>query len=399
MNWNELNLKDYQYNLPQDKVAKYPLKERSASKLLFYNSGEISHHIFKDIIDLIPGDALLVSNDTRVIPARLVFQKETGAHIEIFLLDPVEPSPLHEETLNAKGTCTWKCMIGNAKRWKGSTSLTYFIKDGVVLEAIKNDEQQVTFRWPPHHTFSEILQMVGKVPLPPYLKREMNEEDKPRYQTVYSKHEGAVAAPTAGLHFSDDVLEKLKAKGITQEYLTLHVSSGTFMPMKSSVEEHPMHNEQVVITDSLIKKLLNKSKVFPVGTTSMRTLESIYWYGVKIALGDDEFNIAKMMPYYANKENISLEESLNNVLSVMEKKGVSRLLGNTEIFIFPGYEFKICKGLITNFHLPSSTLILLVAAFVGSDWRKIYDEALANDYRFLSYGDSSLLIPDFNSLN
>ncbi|MBV6643369.1 MAG: tRNA preQ1(34) S-adenosylmethionine ribosyltransferase-isomerase QueA [Cyclobacteriaceae bacterium] len=399
MNWNDLNLKDYQYNLPPGKVAKYPLKERSASKLLFYKAGEISHYIFKDIVDLIPPDALLVSNDTRVIPARLVFQKETGAHIEIFLLDPVEPSPLHEETLNSKGSCTWKCMIGNAKRWKGETPLTYFIKEGVMLEAIKKDEQQVIFMWPPLYSFSEILQMVGKVPLPPYLKREMNDEDKPRYQTVYSKYEGAVAAPTAGLHFSDDVMAKLQAKGISQEYLTLHVSSGTFMPMKSSVEEHPMHNEQVVITQSLIERLLEKNKVIPVGTTSMRTLESLYWYGVKIALGDAEFHISKMMPYYANKEKITLEESLNNVLSVMKEKGESRLLGNTEIFIFPGYEFKICKGLITNFHLPSSTLILLVAAFVGNDWKRIYDEALKKDYRFLSYGDSSLLIPDINSLN
>ncbi len=399
MNWNDLNLKDYQYNLPPDKVAKYPLKERSASKLLLYQSGEVSHHSFRDIVDLIPPDTLLISNDTRVIPARLVFQKETGAHIEIFLLDPVAPSPLHEETLNSRGTCTWKCMIGNAKRWKNEASLTHFIKDGVVIEAIKKDEQQVVFRWPPHYTFSEILQLIGKVPLPPYLKREMVEEDKPRYQTIYSKHEGAVAAPTAGLHFSDEVMSQLKAKGVKQEYLTLHVSSGTFLPMKSSIEEHPMHNEQVVVTESLVKRLLENDNVLPVGTTSMRTLESIYWYGVKIALGDPSFHITKMMPYYAKKKNISREESLNNVLSIMKEKGVSKLLGNTEIFIFPGYDFKICRGLITNFHLPSSTLILLVAAFVGNDWRKIYEEALANDYRFLSYGDSSLLYPGANSSN
>lgn len=393
MNWKDLNLKDYQYNLPQDKVAKYPLEERSASKLLCYQSGEITHHTFKDIVDLIPMDTILVSNDTRVIPARLVFQKETGAHIEIFLLDPLEPSPLHEETLNSRGTCTWKCLIGNSKRWKAETSLTYFIKEGLVLEAIRKDEQQVCFRWPPQYTFSEVLQQVGKVPLPPYLKREMNEEDKPRYQTVYSKYEGAVAAPTAGLHFSEEVMAQLAAKGITQEFLTLHVSSGTFMPMKSSIEEHPMHNEQVVITASLIRKLLKNEKVLPVGTTSMRTLESIYWYGVKIANGDFTFHIPKMMPYYTGNKKISREESLSNVLSVMEEKGVSKLLGDTEIFIFPGYDFKICRGLITNFHLPSSTLILLVAAFVGEDWKKIYEEALTNNYRFLSYGDSSLLFP------
>ncbi|MEQ8338091.1 MAG: S-adenosylmethionine:tRNA ribosyltransferase-isomerase [Cyclobacteriaceae bacterium] len=398
MNWKDINLKDYQYNLPQDKIAKYPLKERSASKLLLYQFGEITHHTFKDIVDLIPSDTLLISNDTRVIPARLVLQKSTGAHIEIFLLDPVEPSPLHEETLNSRGTCKWKCMIGNSKRWKSDTSLTYFIKEGLILEAIRKDESQVTFRWPPHYSFSEVLQQVGKVPLPPYLKREMNEEDKPRYQTVYSKHEGAVAAPTAGLHFSDEVLTQLKAKGVSQEHLTLHVSSGTFMPMKSSIEEHPMHNEQVVITDTLIRKLLENDKVLPVGTTSMRTLESIYWYGVKIANGDPTFHISKMMPYYTGKKKITREESLRNVLSVMEENGVSKLLGETEIFIFPGYDFKICRGLITNFHLPSSTLILLVAAFIGNDWKSIYDEALSNDYRFLSYGDSSLLFPKINSL-
>ncbi|MEQ8879896.1 MAG: S-adenosylmethionine:tRNA ribosyltransferase-isomerase, partial [Cyclobacteriaceae bacterium] len=205
-------------------------------------------------------------------------------------------------------------------------------------------------------------------------------------------------APTAGLHFSDEVLTQLKAKGVSQEHLTLHVSSGTFMPMKSSIEEHPMHNEQVVITDTLIRKLLENDKVLPVGTTSMRTLESIYWYGVKIANGDPTFHISKMMPYYIGKKKITREESLRNVLSVMEENGVSKLLGETEIFIFPGYDFKICRGLITNFHLPSSTLILLVAAFIGNDWKSIYDEALSNDYRFLSYGDSSLLFPKINSL-
>lgn len=363
--------------------------------MLLYKEGTITHHTFKNIVDLIPSDGLMVSNDTRVIPARLVFQKETGAHIEIFLLDPVEPSPLHEESLNAKGICKWNCMIGNAKRWKSHTSLTQFIKDGVILEAIREENQQVTFRWPPQHTFSEILQLIGKVPLPPYLGREMNENDKPRYQTIYSKNEGAVAAPTAGLHFSDEVIEKLKQKGVLLEYLTLHVSSGTFLPMKTGIEEHPMHNEQVVITKELIEKLLDKELVIPVGTTSMRTLESIYWYGVKISLGETSFKISKMMPYSAKNQNLSKEQSLHNVLKEMKSKRVTKLKGDTEIFIFPGYKFRICKGLVTNFHLPSSTLILLVAAFVGKDWKNIYQEALENDYRFLSYGDSSLLFPKF----
>ncbi|XOV94414.1 MAG: S-adenosylmethionine:tRNA ribosyltransferase-isomerase [Bacteroidota bacterium] len=396
MNWKELNLNDYTYNLPQTRIAKYPLAERSASKLLYYNQGNISHYAFKDIVNLIPSKALLISNDTRVIPARLVFRKETGAHIEVFLLDPVDPSPLHEETLNAKGKCIWKCMIGNAKRWKIETSLILFIQDGVILEATRHENQQVTFRWPPTHTFSEILQLVGKVPLPPYLHREMNEDDKPRYQTVYSKYEGAVAAPTAGLHFSEEILETLKQKGVKQDYVTLHVSAGTFMPMKAGIEEHPMHNEQVVITKSLIEDLLDNELVIPVGTTSMRTLESIYWYGVKIGLGNETFHINKMMPYYAKKKNLTREESLRNVLKVMEAKKTTKLVGSTEIFIFPGYDFKICKALITNFHLPSSTLILLVAAFIGNDWKKVYQEALANDYRFLSYGDSSLLFPRDN---
>ncbi len=393
MNWKDIDLKDYQYNLPQGKIAKYPLKERSASRLLHYQQGKIKHHKFREIIHFIPADSVLVFNDTKVIPARLVFQKDTGAHIEILLLDPVDPSPLHEETLNAKGVCQWKCMIGNAKKWPTGSSLTLFIKQGVLIEAIRKENQEVMFRWPPTHTFSEMLQLIGKVPLPPYLKREMTEEDKPRYQTVYSKFEGAVAAPTAGLHFSDNILNQLKARGVKTEYLTLHVSSGTFLPMKTGVEEHPMHNEQVVVTRALIENILNHKSIIPVGTTSMRTLESLYWFGVKLAMGDEKFHITKMMPYYSNKKEISREESLKNILSLMDEKGLSRLMGSTEIFIFPGYDFKICEGLITNFHLPSSTLILLVAAFVGKDWKKIYQEALDNDYRFLSYGDSSLLIP------
>ncbi len=397
MNWKEINLKDYQYTLPQFKIAKYPLKKRSASKLLLYREGAISHHFFKDIVDLIPGNALMVSNDTRVIPARLVFTKETGAHIEIFLLEPVAPSPLHEETLQSRGACTWKCMIGNAKRWKANTSLRLKIKDGVILEATREENQHVTFRWSPHYAFSEMLQFIGKVPLPPYLGREMNEEDKPRYQTVYSKNEGAVAAPTAGLHFSDEVISQLKEKGVSMEYLTLHVSSGTFLPMKTGIEDHPMHKEQIVVTKELIENLLNRQFVVPVGTTSMRTLESIYWYGVKISLGDPSFKISKMMPYSAKNKSLPREESLKEVLQEMKRQGVSKIKGETEIFIFPGYKFKICSGLVTNFHLPSSTLILLVAAFVGRDWKNIYQQALDNDYRFLSYGDSSLLFPGMNS--
>ena len=384
-----MNLEDYIYDLPQDRIAKHPLNKRDGSKLLVYQSGEISHHEFNDIHKLIPKDSLLVFNDTKVIPARVVMYKETGARIEIFLLEPLLPSNLHEEIMASKTSCTWRCMIGNSKKWKLGTSLA-FVELG--LEATKTSEDEVKFNWSSSLTFSEVLNEIGKIPLPPYIKREVEEDDLERYQTVYSKTAGAVAAPTAGLHFTQEVIDTIHSRGLKTDYLTLHVSAGTFQPIKSSsVVDHPMHNEQIWISKSNIQELLSAKKIIAVGTTSMRTLESLYWFGVKLIHGENGFFISKDDAYKIKP--VPKEDSLNAVLDHLDEQQLEKIGGQTEIFIYPGYQFKMCDGLVTNYHLPGSTLILLVAAFIGNDWKKVYQSALENNYRFLSYGDSSLLLP------
>ncbi|MEQ6166752.1 MULTISPECIES: S-adenosylmethionine:tRNA ribosyltransferase-isomerase [unclassified Ekhidna] len=383
-----LKLDDFIYDLPEDRIAKHPPKERAGSKLLFYNQGEISHHEFKQIDNLIPDDSLLVFNDTKVIPARIIMHKDSGARIEIFLLEPKKPSSVHEEVMNAKASCTWKCMIGNAKKWKADTSLKI---DDLKLTATRAGQDEVKFSWETELTFSDLLTEIGKIPLPPYIDREVEQEDEDRYQTVYSKMKGAVAAPTAGLHFTNEIIGSLKDRGIKADYLTLHVSAGTFQPIKNeNISDHPMHNEQIWVSKQNVENLLNANKVIAVGTTSMRTLESLYWYGTKLLSGSDDFFVDKNDPY--TLKAIKREDALRAVLHKMEKSGVEKLGGHTEIFIYPGYEFQICDGLVTNYHLPGSTLILLVASFIGADWREVYQSALANNYRFLSYGDSSLLI-------
>lgn len=386
-----LKLDDFLYDLPEDRIAKHPPTNRSDSKLLFYDKGDISHHGFKSISELIPDNSLLVFNDTKVIPARIILHKETGARIEIFLLEPLLPSKVHEEVMNAKKSCTWKCMIGNARKWKIGNPLKH---ETLQLEATRVSEDEVRFEWSDDLTFSDLLTEIGKIPLPPYINREVTEADEDRYQTVYSKMKGAVAAPTAGLHFTDDIIQKISEKGITTDYLTLHVSAGTFQPIKSeNIAEHEMHNEQIWISRKNIENLIAQEQVIAVGTTAMRTLESSYWYGVKLELGSGstDFFISKEDAYAL--QPTSRTKALENILAEMDKKGVDQLGGHTEIFIYPGYTFQICKGLVTNYHMPGSTLILLVACFLGEDWRKIYAEALANDYRFLSYGDSSFLMP------
>lgn len=382
-----IDLKDYHYSLPEEKIAKFPLKDRTSSKLLVYQQGSIAHQKFNQLGEHLPADSLLVFNNTKVIPARIIFQRATGARIEVFLLEPSRPSN-YEQNMSAHGECSWHCMIGNAKRWK---------EDELVIPEIglraSRENQDVTFRWDSQLSFSEILEKAGLIPLPPYIDREVNEADKDTYQTVYSKHEGAVAAPTAGLHFTDELLDELKAKGMQEDFLTLHVSAGTFQPIKAdSVDEHPMHREQIIVSKANVENLLKNETVIPVGTTSMRTLESLYWYGVRLLEGADDFFIPKLFPYEERKP-ISKSESLQAVLAFMDTHNLEHIIGHTEIFIFPGYDFKICGGLITNFHLPGSTLILLVAALIGDDWKPVYDQALSNDYRFLSYGDSSLLMP------
>lgn len=392
----EINSQDYTYILPEDRIALHPLKDRDQSKLLVYKGGVISHQKFSDLPNLLPNNATLFFNDTRVIPARIYFTKETGARIEVFLLNPVMDSQPVQIAMQATGSAKWMCTIGNLKKWKEGAPLTHE-RDGITLAATLKDSAagEVEFSWTPSTlSFAEIVEHFGHTPLPPYLHREANEEDKNRYQTVYSHHKGAVAAPTAGLHFSEHVINQLITIGLVLDYLTLHVSAGTFQPIKTAnAFEHPMHAEQIIISRQNIDNLLlTNRKVIAVGTTSMRTLESLYWYGVKLLKGEDTFNIAQNEPYLANQSIPTRKEALE---AVKEKMGSqSTLMGQTSIFMVPGYKFRVCDGLITNFHQPGSTLMLLVAAFVGSGWKSIYETALRENYRFLSYGDSSLLLPE-----
>ena len=396
----KIDLKAYEYTLPEERIAKFPLEKRADSKLLLCKKGEISHLHFYDIADLLPADTLLVYNDTKVIPARLIFQRETGARIEIFLLQPISPTTVIPEIMLAKHPVTWETMIGNVKKWKDGEVLKGKVQVGtkqIILEAnLKNrDEKLVEFSWnDPEIAFVDVVEASGEVPLPPYLNRKPVEEDKNRYQTVYSEKEGAVAAPTAGLHFTKEVFDKLESKGIQKTQVTLHVSSGTFQPIKATqVTEHPMHSEQILVNRQTIEKILNhEGELVAVGTTSVRTLESLYWYGVKILEGKgEEFFIEKLFPYEDRSSLPTVQNAFEAVLNLMKFKDAETLIGSTEIFIFPGYQFKVVSGLITNFHQPGSTLILLIATILSDNWKKVYQEALDKDYRFLSYGDSSLL--------
>ena len=392
-----LDVKDFTYDLPQERIAQYPLPQRDQSKLLVYKKGKIDHEKFINISDFLPTDSTLFFNETKVIPARLYFQKESGAVIEIFLLGPVRPSPLFLETMQSTKNCAWRCTIGNLRRWSES-SISKKI-DQITLTATLEDRQEgiVQFTWTGHDTFAEILQRIGNTPLPPYIKRTADAQDKERYQTVYSNREGAVAAPTAGLHFTEAVFESLKKKNIVSDFLTLHVSAGTFQPIKvKNPLEHTMHQEQIVVSRQNIENILKRKNIVAVGTTSLRTLESLYWYGVKLIKNrGNDFDIKQQEPDL-HEDFPTATEAVTAVGSYMDAQNKSSITGHTSIYIVPGYTFRICRGLITNFHQPGSTLILLVAAFAGPDWRKIYNEALDNGYRFLSYGDSSLLISDHN---
>jgi S-adenosylmethionine:tRNA ribosyltransferase-isomerase len=407
----QLNTDDYTYSLTPDRIAVYPLDVRDQSKLLVYDKGQITHTKFNCLATHLPSGCFLFFNDTKVIPARLHFTKDhtvapiktgamagkvAGAEIEIFLLNPIEPSPLMIHAMQAERTCIWKCTIGNLKRWKEGTVLSKDLS-GVSLEASLLDRNKgyVKFSWNTSDTFAGIVNRSGETPLPPYLNRKSETTDRERYQTIYSHYEGAVAAPTAGLHFTSNVFDALKDKGIQKDFLTLHVSAGTFQPIKAkNAAEHAMHNEQLVIKRHNVENLLNNSYIIPVGTTSMRTIESIYWYGVKLLSDPDaQLDISQNDPYFKRTELPTKEESLSSVLDYFDRYKLNEITGQTSIYIVPGYRFQICKALITNFHQPGSTLILLVAAFIGHDWRKVYQSALDNNYRFLSYGDSSLLIP------
>ena len=396
-----IKLADYTYDLPINKIATHGLKERDQSKLLSYKNGSIAHKKFFQITELLPSEATLFFNNTKVIQARLILKRNTGAVIEVFLLSPVDPLLSIYDTMTLKGEVAYKCMIGNLKKWREGEILTQDIEFNGSHLSLKvtltnKEKKHVSLSWGLEEvTFGEILDAIGHTPLPPYIKRADEAEDKLRYQTVYSELPGAVAAPTAGLHFTDKVLANLKGRGFKSEYLTLHVSAGTFQPIKEElVTNHPMHNEQIIITKENLYSILRGEYLIAVGTTSLRSLESTYWFGVQLLLSSNtSFHIDKLAPYsYSDQILPSLQESMSKVLEHMENQNLKSIKGNTEIFIMPGYEFKVCRGLITNFHQPGSTLILLVAAFIGDDWREVYNVALNNEYRFLSYGDSTLLL-------
>ena len=397
----EIDLDQFRYELPDEYIAKYPLEKRDQSKLLYYEQGHIDHKRFSDITELIPSGSTLVFNNTKVIPARMIFYKDTGAQIEIFLLKPKAPSHILSLVMEERQTVVWQCMIGNFKKWRGGQVLKRELtgdSGACLLEVTveQEDEKLVRFQWNnPDISFAEIVEMAGRTPLPPYLNRESEPEDKPRYQTVYSEKEGAVAAPTAGLHFTPEILSKLAKQGVKESFLTLHVSAGTFQPIKAeNVVEHPMHSEQLVVPIQSIRDVIEATgMIIPVGTTSMRTLESLYWFGLRLLRGNDDFAIDKLEPYEQEGELPSRKAAFQAIMDWMTRLNLTQITGSTEVFIFPGYQFRVCDALVTNFHQPGSTLMLLVGALIGNDWQKVYNAALNQNYRFLSYGDSSLLMP------
>lgn len=400
---NTLLLSQFQYDLPDSRIARFPLPRRDASKLLVYRGGQISHQRFSELPELLPQNSFLVFNDTKVIPARLHFTKPTGAIIELFLLSPFPDAQPISQAMEVTGSAIWQSMIGNRKRWKPNetleTSFLTSIGEVRLTAAWHNyDQSAVRLNWQPEAlTFAQLIQYAGEIPLPPYLKRDATDSDRETYQTVYSKQEGAVAAPTAGLHFTSAVFDALAKRGIEHDYLTLHVGAGTFQPIKAEdVRQHHMHTEQVVYTRANLSNLLSHlDQIIAVGTTSMRALESLYWMGVKLLNNEpNPFLLDQQYAYQVpDTQQPGVEESLRAVLQYLINSGQESVVAHTGIYITPGYEFKLCKGIITNFHQPGSTLILLIAALIGDNWKRIYKEALQNDYRFLSYGDSSLLFP------
>ncbi|GAB2584552.1 S-adenosylmethionine:tRNA ribosyltransferase-isomerase [Spirosoma areae] len=401
---NELVLSQFHYDLPDDRIARFPLAQRDASKLLVYQNSQIRHEQFTRLADLLPSNSFLVFNNTKVIPARLHFTKPTGAVIELFLLSPYPPEQPISLAMEATGSAVWQGMIGNRKRWKPNETLETTLAGTITLIATWFDYEQsaVHLSWQPADlTFAQLIQHAGEIPLPPYLKRDATAADRETYQTVYSKQEGAVAAPTAGLHFTPAMLDSLARRGVKQEYLTLHVGAGTFQPIKTDdVRQHHMHTEQVVYTQANLRNLLAcVDDVIAVGTTSMRALESLYWIGARLLHNDpDPFHLDQHYAYQlpANQQP-EVKLSLTTVLTYLVDMKQESIIAHTGIYIMPGYSFKLCKGIITNFHQPGSTLILLIAALIGNDWKRVYEEALQNDYRFLSYGDSSLLLPNLKS--
>ena len=423
----EILIEDYNYPLPDERIAKYPLAKRDQSKLLIYRDGKVSEDTFCHVGEYLTSDSLLIYNNTRVIQARLEFHKKVvqevrsfgvtseplnsevaqGARIEIFCLEPLEPHD-YQLSLGSTEGCTWKCMIGNAKKWKsGALSLPVQLPSGetIILFAEKGEQTgntfAVRFSWDLSAqqspiSFAEILDAVGELPIPPYLNRKTEESDKTTYQTVYSRIKGSVAAPTAGLHFTDKVLDDLRGRGVKTAEVTLHVGAGTFQPVKvADANQHTMHTEIIAVPKDTIQAIIdNLGHIVAVGTTSMRTLESLYFIGSRlfnVVQGDSElFKVAQFEPY-EREYTLSTQEALQAIVDYLDKTGQSVLHAETQIMIKPGYHFRVVDQLITNFHQPKSTLLLLVSAFVGGDWHRIYDYALSHDFRFLSYGDSSIL--------
>lgn len=399
-----IKISDYNYPLPDERIAKFPLKERDSSKLLVYKHGEIEEKVFTSLPEYIEPGSLMIFNNTKVIQARLHFRKETGALIEIFCLEPIKPN---DYVLNFQQTehSAWLCMVGNLKKWKeGPLHKEMTVKGKpLTLTATRGEchgtSHWIDFSWDNSEvTFADILEVFGELPIPPYLNRETQESDKETYQTVYSKIKGSVAAPTAGLHFTERVLDTLRNKGVDLEEVTLHVGAGTFRPVKSEeIAGHDMHTEYISVNRQTIEKLLKHGgETTAVGTTSVRTIESLYYIGVILEsrpeASQEELHVKQWMPY-ENETNLTPIQALQNILNYMDRNHLDALHTSTQIIIAPGYEYKIVKRIVTNFHQPQSTLLLLVSAFVKGDWRKIYDYALSHDFRFLSYGDSSLLIP------
>lgn len=399
----QISIEDYNYSLPDERIAKFPLPKRDESKLLLYRDGKVGESIFRHITDYLPEGSLMVFNNTRVIQARLLFQRATGAQIEVFCLDPAVPHD-YELIFQQTETCNWICLIGNAKKWKEPVLSREISVAGqtVKLSARKvqsyGETHQIRFSWDGGFSFAEVLDAAGELPIPPYLHRKTEESDLKTYQTVYSKIKGSVAAPTAGLHFTPEVLADIDAKGIGREELTLHVGAGTFKPVKSeTIEGHEMHTEFISVRRSTVEQVMqNLGHIIAVGTTSVRTLESLYYIGVTLASNteatSEEMVVKQWMPYEENNNRPTPAEALQHILDYLDKHQLNTLVTATQIIIAPGYEFKIVKGIVTNFHQPKSTLLLLISAFVKGDWKNIYNYALSNDFRFLSYGDSSLLL-------
>ena len=396
-----ININDYDYPLPDERIAKFPLAERDSSKLLVYRGGEISEKHFSDIPGELPDGSLLVFNNTKVVRARLVMHKPSGARVEVFCLEPHTPAD-YEHAFAVKGECEWSCIVGNLKKWKEGAVQIPFEYEGAdyTLQAYIAErgtrEHIVRFEWSAPMTFGELLEYLGRIPIPPYLNRESEEIDNTRYQTVYSRFEGSVAAPTAGLHFTEPLIERMKAKGFDFAEVTLHVGAGTFLPVKDEdATKHAMHTEHFDITLTTLRKLrANYGKIVAVGTTSVRTLESLTALAWRIK-SDKAYDCATVGQWelYDIPAEFTGEEALDILILYMEQNGLERLRAATEIMITPlGYNYRIVRNIVTNFHQPKSTLLLLVSAYVGDDWHKIYDYALSHDFRFLSYGDSSLLM-------